>query len=39
LPLLTILIGIAAGRRRLCLFVKANAARWIALIATMIELA
>jgi NADH-quinone oxidoreductase subunit M len=39
LPLLTILIGLPLLTGALCLFVKANAARWIALVATMLELA
>jgi NADH-quinone oxidoreductase subunit M len=39
LPLLTILIALPLVAGALCLFVKANAARWIALVATMIELA
>ncbi len=39
LPLLTILIALPLVAGALCLFVKANAARWIALAATMLELA
>jgi NADH-quinone oxidoreductase subunit M len=39
LPLLTILIGLPLVAGALCLFVKANAARWIALVATLLELA
>jgi NADH-quinone oxidoreductase subunit M len=39
LPLLTILIALPLVAGALCLFVKANAARWIALVATMLELA
>jgi NADH-quinone oxidoreductase subunit M len=39
LPLLTTLIALPLAAGALCLFVKANAARWIALVATMLELA
>jgi NADH-quinone oxidoreductase subunit M len=39
LPLLTILIAIPLIAGMLCLFVGANAARWIALIATLADLA
>ena len=39
LPLLTILIAVPLIAGMLCLFVSANAARWIALIATLIDLA
>jgi NADH-quinone oxidoreductase subunit M len=39
LPLLTILIALPLIAGGLCLFVKANGARWIALIATLLELA
>ena len=39
LPLLTILIALPLAAALLCLFVKANAARWIALIATLADLA
>jgi len=39
LPLLTILIALPLVAGALCLFVKANAARWIALVATLLELA
>ena len=39
LPLLTILIAIPLIAGMLCLFVNANAARWIALIATLLDLA
>ena len=39
LPLLSILIGLPLVAGALCLFVKANAARWIALVATLLELA
>ena len=39
LPLLTILIALPLVAGALCLFVTANAARWIALVATMLELA
>jgi NADH-quinone oxidoreductase subunit M len=39
LPLLTILIALPLLAGALCLFVKANAARWIALVATLLELA
>ena len=38
LPLLTILIGLPLIAGLLCLFVKANAARWIALVATLADL-
>jgi NADH-quinone oxidoreductase subunit M len=38
LPLLSILIGLPLLGAVLCLFVKENGARWIALIATMLEL-
>ena len=37
LPLLTILIAIPLIAGMLCLFVGANAARWIALIATLAD--
>ena len=39
LPILTILIALPLLAGGLCLFVGANAARWIALIATLIDLA
>ena len=39
LPLLSILIALPLVAALLCLFVKANAARWIALIATLADLA
>jgi NADH-quinone oxidoreductase subunit M len=39
LPILTILIAVPVIAGGLCLFVKADAARWIALIATLIDLA
>jgi len=39
LPILTILIAVPLIAGALCLFVNANGARWIALIATMIDLA
>ena len=39
LPLLTILIALPLVAALLCLFVKANAARWIALVATLADLA
>jgi NADH-quinone oxidoreductase subunit M len=39
LPLLTILIALPLFAGALCLFVKDNGARWIALIATLLELA
>ena len=39
LPLLSILIGLPLLGAVLCLFTNENAARWIALIATMLELA
>ncbi len=39
LPLLSILIALPLFGAVLCLFVKENGARWIALIATMLELA
>ncbi len=39
LPLLSILIGLPLVAAALCLFVKANAARWVALIATLADLA
>ena len=39
LPLLTILIALPLIAGGLCLFVKANGARWIALVATLLELA
>jgi NADH-quinone oxidoreductase subunit M len=39
LPLLTILIALPLVAAALCLFVKANAARWIALVATLADLA
>ena len=39
LPLLTILIAVPLIAGMLCLFVNANAARWVALIATLIDLA
>jgi NADH-quinone oxidoreductase subunit M len=39
LPLLTILIAIPLIAGLVCLFVSANAARWVALIATLIDLA
>ena len=39
LPLLTILIGLPLVAALLCLLVKANAARWIALVATLADLA
>ena len=39
LPLLTLLVAIPLVAGGLCLFVNANAARWIALIATLIDLA
>ena len=39
LPLLTVLIAIPLIAGMLCLFVGANAARWIALIATLADLA
>lgn len=39
LPLLTILIAVPLIAGMLCLFVSANAARWVALIATLIDLA
>jgi NADH-quinone oxidoreductase subunit M len=39
LPLLTILIAVPLVAGMLCLFVNANAARWIALVATLIDLA
>ena len=38
LPLLTILIGIPLVAGLLCLFVKAEGARWIALVATLLDL-
>jgi NADH-quinone oxidoreductase subunit M len=39
LPLLTILVGVPLVGGLLCLLVKANAARWIALVATLLDLA
>ena len=39
LPVLTILIGLPLLAGALCLFVNANSARWIALIATLVDLA
>ena len=39
LPLLTLLIGIPLIAGLVCLFVSANAARWTALIATLIDFA
>jgi NADH-quinone oxidoreductase subunit M len=39
LPLLTLLIAIPFLAGGLCLFVKANGARWIALVATLLEFA
>jgi NADH-quinone oxidoreductase subunit M len=39
LPLLTILIAVPLIAGMLCLFVKAESARWIALIATLLDLA
>jgi NADH-quinone oxidoreductase subunit M len=39
LPLLSILIGLPLVAALLCLFVKANGARWIALVATLADLA
>jgi NADH-quinone oxidoreductase subunit M len=39
LPFLTILIALPLAAGLLCLFVSANAARWIALIATLLDLA
>ena len=39
LPLLTLLVAIPLIAGGFCLFVNANAARWIALIATLIDLA
>jgi NADH-quinone oxidoreductase subunit M len=39
LPLLTLLIALPLVAGGLCLFVKANGARWIALLATLLELA
>jgi NADH-quinone oxidoreductase subunit M len=39
LPLLSILIALPLVAAMLCLFVKANPARWIALVATLAELA
>jgi len=39
LPLLTILIALPLFAGALCLFVKAEAARWIALVATLVDLA
>ena len=39
LPLLTLLIAIPFLAGGLCLFVQANAARWVALIATLLEFA
>ncbi|MCL6730630.1 NADH-quinone oxidoreductase subunit M [Sphingomonas hankyongi] len=39
LPLLSILVGIPLLGAVLCLFVRAEAARWIALIATLLDLA
>ena len=39
LPILTILIAVPLIAGALCLFVNANGARWIALIATLIDLA
>jgi len=39
LPVLTILIGVPLLAGALCLFVGAQAARWIALIATLVDLA
>ena len=39
LPLLTVLIAVPLIAGALCLFVRAEGARWIALIATLIDLA
>ena len=39
LPWLTILIALPLAAGAACLFVKANAARWIALVATLLDLA
>ena len=39
LPILSILIALPLAAGAACLMVKANAARWIALIATLIEFA
>ena len=39
LPILTLLIAVPLIAGGLCLFVKADAARWIALVATLIDLA
>ena len=39
LPICSLLIAIPLIAGMVCLFVKANAARWIALIATLIDLA
>ena len=39
LPLLTLLVAIPLVAGLLCLFVSANGARWIALIATLVDLA
>ena len=39
LPLLTLLIAIPLVAGVICLFVNANAARWIALVATLADLA
>ena len=39
LPILTILIAVPVIAGALCLFVNASSARWIALIATLIDLA